>query len=73
MSTGDQYRIVAAELQARAAKEQNEFWAAEWNMLARAYLRLAEQADRNSCADIWMEYGPKPRLNGEGRRRTKSK
>ncbi len=24
---------------------------------ARAYLRLAEQADRNSFADSWMEYG----------------
>ncbi len=63
MSTGDQYRKIAAELRARAAKEQNKMWAAEWNILARAYLRLAEQADRNSFADIWMEYGPKPRLN----------
>ncbi len=66
MSTGDQYRKVAAELQARAAKEQNELWAADLNKLARAYRRLAEQADRNSCSDIWMEYGPKPRLDGEG-------
>ncbi len=66
MSTGDQYRKIAAELRARAAKEQNELWAAEWNILARAYLRLAEQADRNSFADIWVEYGPKPRLDGEG-------
>ncbi len=64
MSTGSQYRKIAAELRATAAKEQNELRATEWNNLARAYLRLAEQADRNSFADIWMEYGPKPRLNG---------
>jgi hypothetical protein len=34
--TGDQYRIFAAELQAKAANEQNEMIAAEWNNLARA-------------------------------------
>jgi hypothetical protein len=64
MSTGDQYRIIAAELRARGAREQNELHAADLDKLARAYLRLAEQADKNSCADIWMEYGPKPRLKG---------
>ncbi len=63
--TGDRYRIIAAELRARAAREQNELHAAEWDKLARAYLRLAEQADRNSFADIWAEYGPKPTL-GDG-------
>ncbi len=66
MRTADQYRKIAAELRARAAREQNEFDAAEWDKLARAYLRLAEQADRNSFADIWMEYGPKPALGGDG-------
>jgi hypothetical protein len=64
--TGDQYRMIAAELRARAAREQNELDAAELDKLARAYLRLAEQADRNSFADIWMEYGPKPKLDGDG-------
>ncbi len=64
--TGDQYRIIAAVLQAKAASEQNELDAAEWDNLARAYLRLAEQADKNRFADIWMEYGPKPTLGGDG-------
>jgi hypothetical protein len=44
MNTGDQYRKIAAELRARVAKEKNELRAAEWNKLARVYLRLAEQA-----------------------------
>ncbi len=53
---GDQYRIIAAELQAKAADEHNETIAAEWNSLARAYLKLAEHADKNS-------YGPNPKLH----------
>jgi hypothetical protein len=56
--TGDQYRIVAAELQAKAANERNEMIAAEWNNLARAYLKLAGHADKSS-------YGPNLRLDAE--------
>jgi hypothetical protein len=55
---GDQYRIMAAELQAKAANERNEMIAAEWNNLARAYLKLAEHADKNS-------YRPHPNLDRE--------
>ncbi len=54
--TGDQYRIIAAELQAKAANECNEMIAAEWNNLARTYLKLAGHADKNS-------YCPNPRLD----------
>jgi hypothetical protein len=57
--TGDQYRIIAAELQAKAANEQNEMIAAEWNNLARAYLKLAGHADKNT-------YGLYPTLDSEG-------
>ncbi len=46
--TGDQYRIIAAELQAKAANEQNEMIAIEWNNLARAYLKHARQAEKNT-------------------------
>jgi hypothetical protein len=56
---GDQYRIIAAELQAKAANERNEMIAAEWNSLARAYLKLASHADKNS-------YGLHPKLDSEG-------
>ncbi len=56
--TGDQYRIIAADLQAKAANEPNEMIAAEWNNLARAYLKLAGHADKNS-------YCPNPGLDAE--------
>jgi hypothetical protein len=53
---GDQYRIIAAELQAKAANERNEMIAAEWNNLARAYHKLAGHADKTS-------YAPNPKLD----------
>ena len=63
MKPSDTYRVRAADLKAQAAKEPNEKLAAEYQNLARCYLRLAEQADNNSQADIWLEVGPKLRLN----------
>ncbi len=66
MSTADQYRRIAAELDARAAKESNSRLASEWAHLARCYRRLAEQADTNSFADVWLEIGAKPKFEGDG-------
>ena len=42
---GDGYRLKAADMFARA--EQNERLRQEFENLARAFLRLADQADRN--------------------------
>ncbi len=42
---GDEYRLKAADMFARA--EQNERLRQEFENLARAFLRLADQADRN--------------------------
>lgn len=64
MSPADQYRKLAAELQAKATIESDESHAAELDALARSYLRLAEQADQNSETDLWFEYGPKAELEG---------
>lgn len=66
MSTAESYRKIAAELRAKAANEPNATLASEWNHLARCYLRLAEQADDNSFQDLWLEVGPKPRLDDDG-------
>jgi hypothetical protein len=65
MNPADQYRKIAAELRAKAAREKNGRLATEWAHLARCYLRLAEQADQNSFADIWFESGPKASLGSE--------
>ena len=43
---GDAYRLKAAELLAKA--EQNELLRKEFENLAKAFLRLAEQAERNA-------------------------
>jgi len=43
---GDSYRLRAADMLAKA--EQNERYREDFENLAMAYLRLAEQADRNA-------------------------
>ncbi len=65
MTPAEQYRALAAKLKAKAGSEANEALASEWMQLARGYLRLAEQADLNTQADIWIEVGPKLSLAGE--------
>jgi hypothetical protein len=59
--TGDQYRIRAAELQAKAANEQNEILAAEWNNLAR---RLSQT--RRTRRQEYLGFHPKLDSEGEG-------
>src|SRR5882762_4945160 len=46
MGPGDAYRLRAADMLAKA--EQNERHREDFEYLAMAYLRLAEQADRNA-------------------------
>jgi len=66
MKTADSYRKMAAELKGKALKAPTDATASQYHALAQAYLRLAEQADQNQYADIWAEFGPKTRLDGEG-------
>jgi hypothetical protein len=58
MATGDQYRIKAAEFHAQAQSVASPVGFAN---LAKAYLRLAEQADRNALVDLVYE-PPPPKL-----------
>jgi hypothetical protein len=58
MAVGDNYRAKALELLVRADTEGDLQMRAELENLAAAYLRLAEQAERNSKLD---PYEPPPR------------
>jgi hypothetical protein len=58
MTTGDQYRARAAELSAKAQAETARALRIEYENLALAYLRLADQADRNARTDV--VYEPRP-------------
>jgi hypothetical protein len=58
MTTGDLYRTKAAELRAKALHEANPEVQAELEGLAAAYLRLAEQAERNQQLDVSYETPP---------------
>jgi hypothetical protein len=62
MPSAERYRTLAAELHARARHEVS----AEWETLAASYLRLAEQADRNSHNDVTYEPVWSYRLNDFG-------
>ena len=55
MSMRYHYLTRAAELHARARMESNEMDRREYENLARQFLRLAEQADRN-----YPTYEPSP-------------
>jgi hypothetical protein len=58
MTAGNEYRVKAAEFRAKAATENDPEIKAEFESLARAYLRLAEQAERNSELDLTYETPP---------------
>ncbi len=58
MAAGDSYRIRAAELRAHANNERDPALRAEFETLASGFLRLAEQAERNSHIDIVYETPP---------------
>ena len=55
MSPGAQYRKLAAQLRAKARAERSSVLRAEWEHLANCYIRLAQQAERNSRTDVAYE------------------
>jgi len=55
MAAGDSYRVKALELLARADGESEQTSKAELENLAAAFLRLAEQAERNAALTIEFE------------------
>jgi hypothetical protein len=62
MTSGDNYLFRAAEFFAKAESETDPEMRAGFENLARAYLRLAEQALRNAQTDIIYEPAP-PKLD----------
>jgi hypothetical protein len=67
LAAGDGYRAKALELLARADGESDQALKAELENLAAAFLRLAEQAERNAALTIEFELpsdekdNPKPK------------
>ena len=59
MTPRHQYLLRAAEFSAMAQAETDRADKVEFENLARAYLRLAEQAERNSQTNIIYETPPK--------------
>jgi hypothetical protein len=62
MASGEDYILKAAEFRARAEAETNPKARDEFEHLARAYLRLAGQAKRNTETDVTYE-PPPPKLD----------
>ena len=56
--SGDGYRLRAADMLAKA--EHNELLREDFENLAKAYLRLAEQADRNAQVSLPFEPEDEP-------------
>ena len=55
MTSADEYRVKAAEFSAKARQELNPALRAQFENFALGYLRLAEQAERNSKNDLVYE------------------
>lgn len=55
MAAGDDYRHIATEFRAKAQSENDPEQKTEFEILARAYMRLADQAERNSHLDVTYE------------------
>ena len=58
MTSGDDYLLKSGEILARAEAESDPQARAELQSLARAYLRLASQAKRNTEFDVTYEPAP---------------
>jgi hypothetical protein len=58
MATGDQYRIKAADMYARAKDQINPSMRAHFENLALSYRRLADQADRRGTYEhhAWTRF-----------------
>jgi hypothetical protein len=69
MSFADAYRKKAAELRAIAAFDTSPSRRITFERLARAFLLLAAQADRNSATDLVYETHPPP---GDGGHTTRT-
>jgi hypothetical protein len=67
MGPGDEYRVKALEFRAMASCEINPSVRAEFENLAQAYMRLAEQAERNSQLDLTYETPPIKKSDDGGR------
>jgi hypothetical protein len=52
MTAGDWYRVRAAKLHAESKTESRASLRDQLEHLAKSYLRLAEQADRNALVDV---------------------
>ena len=55
------YRALAADCDARARNERMPEFQQHWQMLAKSYRHLAEQAERNARTDIVYEPPERPR------------
>jgi len=58
MTAADEYRVKAAQLNARARAETNPAVRADLEALALSYVRLARQAERNSLNNVVYETPP---------------
>ena len=60
MTQADEYRVKAGDMAALAQAETNPLQKAEYERLSLSYLRLADQADRNSRTNLVYETPPAP-------------
>jgi hypothetical protein len=60
VTPADHYRALAARFRAHARAADSPRLAAEWEHLARCYIRLAQQAEQNLALDVVYETPTRP-------------
>ncbi len=63
MSFATVYRVKAAQLLAKAMHERNPQSRVQFQALGEAYIKLAEQAEKNDRLDVAYE-PPPPKIDG---------
>jgi len=59
MTSADHYRTLAAQCDAKGRQDVDPRIRVEWEHMAHAYRRLAEQAERNALTDVIYETPPR--------------
>ena len=73
VTPADRYRVKAGDMAALARAETDPFQQAEYERLSLAYLRLADQADKNSHCDVVYETPLEPRRQAQQQQQSQPK
>ena len=55
MTRAEEYRYLATKVRVRTSHEESPIMKAEWENLAKSYIRLAEQSEESDHIDVFYD------------------